>query len=575
MLKLGAHSYSKIAIAGIVCISLILIYFFRWSGGLYRFVISGDGNDYYSYLISIFIDKNLTHQDLSHWYVMQTPTGTINAHPPGVSVLLFPFFLIGYVWAALFNAPLDGFSKPFQVMVSMGALFYLTAGLIYLRRLLTAFGIKDKIVALVIVLMFFGTNLIIYALDEPSMSHIYSFTLITAFLYYIHRIFQQPSKRHLYFAGIILGLIILVRPVNAIIFMVIPFFADSWDNLVIRIKKLFLQWKALVVPTILFLMVASIQSIIWLIQNGKVIQWSLRGRGFYFGRPQTWLMLFGFDSGFFIYTPLCLIILLGLIPLFRQNKFRFIILSLFIAFAFYLFSCYWSYNYYDGLGIRTFVDFYSLFSILLAILLTYLADKKIIKYAAIIFMGGAFLLNLVYCYQYQANIMLHSGMTYKKYKYIFLKTDKSYANVLGGSIDLEPYSTSPPPLIYNFSYKDTYSFNNNEYGVTAKLPLNFPTNELHLKINLKRKQESPNSSFNAYIVVQIESEKGEIKKYEAHRLNDTPAQTFGIWEDMHYEVNIISQASQPTDQLSVYIWNRDKKNFSIKEYSLEVYNYTY
>jgi len=574
MLKLGAHSYSKIAIAGIVCISLVLIYFFRWSGGLYRFVIAGDGNDYYSYLISIFIDKNLTHQDISHWYVMQTPTGTINAHPPGVSVLLFPFFCIGYIWAALFNFPLDGFSKPFQVMVSMGALFYLTAGLIYLRRLLAAFNSKDKIIALVIVLMFFGTNLIIYALDEPSMSHIYSFALITAFLYYIHRIFQQPSKRHLYFAGIILGLIILVRPVNAIIFMVIPFFADSFDNLMIRIKKLFRQWKTLVLPTLLFLLVASIQSIIWLMQNGKIIQWSLRGRGFYFGHPQTWLMLFGFDSGFFIYTPLCFIILLGLIPLFYQNRFRFFILTLFIAFAFYLFSCYWSYNYYDGLGIRTFVDFYSLFSILLAILLTYIADKKI-KYAAIIVITGAFLLNLVYCYQYQADIMLHSGMTFKKYKYIFLKTDKAYVNVLGGSIDLWPYSKTPPPLVYSYSHNDTLSFNNAEYGLTQKVPLNFQTNELHLKINLKRKQQTPNSSFNAFIVIQIESDKGEVKKYEAHRLNDVPTQTTGIWEDMDYEVNIISQASLPTDKVSVYIWNQGKKNFSIKDYSLAVYNYTY
>lgn len=574
MLKLGPNSYSKIAIAGIVCISLVLIYFFRWTGGAYRYVIAGDGNDYYSYLVSIFINKNLTHQDVSHWYVMQTSTGTINAHPPGVSVLLFPFFCIGYIWAALFNAPLDGLSKPFQVMVSMGALFYLTAGLVYLRRLLMAFTNKDKIITLVIVLLFFGTNLMIYALDEPSMSHIYSFALITAFLYYIHRIFQQPSKRHLYFAGIILGLILLVRPVNAIIFMVIPFFANSLDDCLLRIKKLFRQWKTLVLPTILFLLVASIQSIIWYVQNGKLIQWSLRGRGFYFSHPQIGLMLFGFDSGFFIYTPLCLLILLGLIPLFYQNKFRFFIMALFMAFAFYLFSCYWSYNYYDGLGIRTFVDFYSLFSILLAILLTYLAGKKI-KYAAALIITGAALLNIVYCYQYQANIMLHSGMTYQKYKYIFLKTDKSYTNVLGGAIDLQPYATEPPPMIYSYDNKDTLSFNNSEYGLTQKVPLSFPTNELHLKINMKRKQESPNASFNAYLVVQIESDKGEVKKYEAHRLNDIPTQTSGIWEDMHYGVNIISQASLPTDKLSIYIWNQDKQNFSICDYSVEVYNYTY
>jgi len=505
---------------------------------------------------------------------MQTPTGTINAHPPGVSVLLLPFFFIGYVWAYLSHAPLDGLSKPFQAMVSIGALFYFTTGLVYLRKLLAAFTNKDKIIALVIVLIFFGTNMMIYALDEPSMSHIYSFALITAFLYYIHRIFQQPSKRDLYCAALALGLIILVRPVNGIIVMVMPFFADSWDNLIIRIKKLFHQWKTLVLPAIILLLTVSIQSIIWFIQNGKIIQWSLRGRGFYFKHPQTWLMLFGFDSGFFIYTPLCLLILLGLIPLFHQNKFRFSILTIFIAFAFYLFSCYWSYNYYDGLGIRTFVDFYSLFAILLTILLVYLADKKI-KVVAIILLTAALLLNLVYCYQYQANIMLHSGMTFKKYKYIFLKTDKSYANVLGGSIDLQPYATQPPPVVFSYEKKDTLSFNNTEYGLTQKVVLDFPTNELHVKVKFRKKEQTPNSAYNAYIIVQIESDKGEIKKYEAHRLNDVPSQNSGIWEDMDYEINIISQASLPTDKLSIYIWNRDKQDFSIADYSVEVYNYTY
>lgn len=574
MLKPGPNSFSKITILGIVCISLLLIYFFRWTGGQYRFVIAGDGNDYYSYLVSIFINKNLTHQGITNWYVMQTPTGTINAHPPGVSVLLLPFFFIGYILASLSNAPLDGLSKPFQAMVSIGALFYLTIGLIYLRRLLSAFTDKDKIIALVLLLIFFGSNLMIYALYEPSMSHIYSFTLISAFLFYTHKIFQQPSKRHLYFAAFILGLIILVRPVNSIIVLVIPFFANSAEDFTTRVKKLLWQKKALIVPALLFLIVISIQSIIWYVQNGKIVQWSLKGRGFYFTHPQTWLMLFGFDSGFFIYTPLCLFILLGFIPLFFQNKFRFSILIFFIAFSFYLFSCYWSYNYYDGLGIRTFVDFYSLFAILLAILLTHIANKKI-KYAASIILTGVLLLNMVYCYQYQANIMLHSGMNFKKYKYIFLKTHKSYAGVLGGCIDLQPYSTAPPPIVYSYVCNEPVSFNNTEYGLTAKVPLNFPTNELYVKIKLKRKQETPNSSFNAFIVIQIESENGVVKKYQAHMLNDIPSQNCGVWEDMHYEISMISQASLRTDRLSIYIWNPDKKDFSISDYSLQVYNFTY
>ncbi len=574
MLNTGTYNVSKITIVAILCASLLLLYFFRWSNGQYHLILNGDGKDYYNYLTSVFIDKNLTHQDVTRQYVMQTPTGNIDVHTIGMPLLILPFFLIGYVLALLSDAPMDGFSLPFQIMVSLAAFSYLTAGLFYLRRLLIALNYRDIIIARTLALIYFGTNLLNYSIIEPSMSHVYSFCLITIFLFYCYKLFRQPSQKYLFVLAFISALLILVRPVNGIVIVVIPFFAGSFDKLKATAIYFFQHKKQLILPMFLCLCILSLQSVIWCIQNGKLVQWSYKNEGFYFSHPQIWFMLFGFDSGFFIYTPLCFLILLGFIPLYKNNKFQFFALFLFIVFAIYLFASYCAYTYFDGIGIRTFVDFYALFSILLASLLTYIAGKKI-KYVVILLISGAVCMNIIFCYQYQAGILQAAGMTFQKFKYIFLKTDKSYAYVLGGCYDLVPYSAEPKTPAYIFNHKDTTAFHSIEKGLLDTIRLNFRTNRLFVKFHFKRKEDTPNSCFNALVVVQIVSEKGVVKREQGHRINDVPSQNCCLWEDLHSQVNILSQATLPTDKVLIYIWNRDKQKFSITDYSVEVYNYTY
>lgn len=577
MFQKQPYHFSKITIIAIACVSMLLIYFFRWHGDdgtKFKYIVDGDGRDYYSYLVSIFINKNLANQDIRNWYVIPTPTGTINVHTVGVSLLLLPFFCIGYIWSFFSNAELNGLSEPFQKMVSVGGLFYLVLGLLYLKRLLIEFDIRDKIIVIVLVLIFFGTNLLNYALSQPSMSHVYSFALISAFLFYVKKTFQEFSNKYLYISAVLLGLIILVRPVNAIIILAIPFLANSFDNLKITIQAIFYNKKSLMLSTLIFLLLLSIQSVVWYSQNQHFIQWGYKGNGFYFDRPQTWLMLFGFNAGFFIYTPLCFVIFFGFIPLYSQNKFRFFALLFFMAGCFYLFSSYWAYTYFDGLSIRTFVDFYSLFAILLSILLTHIANKKI-KYLIIILLAVSSLLNLVFCYQYQAGILPESGMNFKKFKYIFLKTDNSYIDILGGCMDLAPYAKEDPKAVYNHSQREPYAFNQNEFGLGYHVsPLNLNSNKLYLKIHLKRKEEFLNSSLNALLVVSVESGAGISKNYYACKLNDTPPENCCEWEELDYGI-VMDAKLLPSDKLSIYIWNKNKQPFLIDDYTVEIYNYNF
>jgi hypothetical protein len=538
------------------------------------YAVNGDGVDYYSYLVSVFINHNPGHQDPSAWFIINTPTGTINVHTLGVSLLLSPFFFIGYLWALITGAELTGLSAPFQKMVCIGALTYVMLGLYFLKRLLLDLHFSDKITALTLTLVFFGTNLLNYAINEPSMAHVYSFALIAIFLFYINRLTQKFSSRYLYLAAASLALIILVRPVNVIVILAIPFFAGSFDAFRVFLKDLLRHKRQLVISIVAFFSIVMLQPLMWYFQNQHFIQWSYKGNGFYFSDPHTLLMLFGFDSGFFIYTPLCFILLGGLIPLFSKNKFQFAVLFLFLSFCFYLFSCYWGYTYFDGLGIRTFVDFYAIFSILLATLLTYVSSKRI-KWLVFPITGFAAFLNLIFCYQYNAGILPAAGMNSNKFSYIFLHTGGEYAGVLGGCMDMAPYSETAPQLIFSYQGKENYTYTNNEFGLGWKADsLKIASNKLFVKVKLRRKEESINSSYGAMLVVHIESKEGQNRSYQAYKLNDTPSETCCEWQEFSYQVTIADKL-EPSDKLSVYVWNKEKQRFSIDNFNIEVYNYNF
>jgi len=558
---------------------VLIIYFFVWRVAAigYGSVIGGDGNDYYSYLMSVFIDKNLGHQDTAPWYVIQTPTGTINVHTIGVSLLLLPFFLVAYGWAHISGFDMNGISEPFQKMISIGALFYAVAGLIFIRKLLLKLNVKDVFIALIIPLIFFGTNLLNYALNEPTMSHVYSFALISAFLYYSNNIFNQGKNRDLYLSALFLGLIVLVRPINAIVVLILPFWSNSFREFSSKLTELvFTRTKILVISLVIFMATILIQSFVWIAQNGKMIQWSYKDNGLYFFNPSTFKMLFGFNAGFFIYTPLCLLLLFGLIPLFRENTYRFYSMLFFVLFVFYLFSCHWAYTYFDGLSIRPMVDFYAVFAILGAKLISFTRGK--IKTVTSSGLGLCLFLNLITCYQYKAGILPPTGMNFEKYRYIFLKTDKKYAGVLGGCNDLLPYAKEHPAR--SFSYENTFDATkhldctNNEFPFSYSTPLAFNTSKLYVKAKMNRKENKLNSSSDAGLVFTVESPEKVVRNVQMFKINDTPSSKCCDWQTWEYSVTMDGKM-KAGDILYVYLWNRTRQSFLIDDFKVEVYNYNY
>lgn len=479
--------------------------------------------------------------------------------------------------AYLFGYPVTGASEPFQLAISLAAVFYAVIGLVYLKKLFRLNNISDKITALVLLLIFFGTNLMHYTVVESAMSHVYSFCFISAFLYYSNRFVLNNNNSDLIYAAIIYGVILLIRANNGLVlFSVFLWFKDKAQCTVFfkSLVKNRAFYYALIIP-VLFM---ALQLLTWHVKEDNLYTNRYAPYGFSWLHPHFMAMLFGFDGGFFIYTPLCFLCLFGLIFVYKENRFLFYAASLFILGLFYFFSAYSAYTYFDGLGIRVLVDYYAVFALLFAKLFTHLAAAKTVYNLVLVSALFFVLLNLVYSYQSSRNILLRAGMTFNQWKYIFFKTGDQYKDCLGGAHDLTPFAKQQPEAGWfgNAGLQAPFDFSQKDFGVAVACDsLAFNSNRVQLEINCNRKEAAANSSSEALICVSLEDKHThQNKSYYQFRLNETPSKT--CCEEAHYSYTSTMAANfKAGDKLAVYIWNKDKQPFLINNFTVKIYNYNY
>lgn len=539
--------------------------------------MGGDAKDYYSALPATFINHDLQQQHGDEWYLLQTDKGVINVHPVGIALLQLPFFLFSLLLAKVSGSVVDGYSLPFQMGIAIAGISYALLGLYFLVRVLRQLQFTEKIIAVTIIALYFGTNLMHYTLAEPGMSHVYSFALLSAYLFYTQKCNQHLTTSNVISLGLLIGLILLVRP-NNLLFLplgliwfksvkeVLNFFGSALKN---KITYFAITSAALML---------SIQPIVWWIQSGSLFQNTYKRDGFYWLHPQLKEMLFGFDGGFFIYVPLCLLLLAGLLPLLKQNRFAAVLISVSVLLWFYFFSCYWAYTYFDGFGIRVLVDYYSVFGVLAAYLFTAVKGKLVLQGSLYSVAAALLLLNFIYTYQANRGILLRAGMNFNMWRYVFLKTDKVYQNSLGGAHEMKPFASAAPELMLADSIRENlpFDFSENEFGPALDhLQLRRNTNRFRVELVLARKEITQGASDAAMLVVSVDNpETRSNKAYQTFKLNETPATGCCSSVRYHYTTNVVGNFTSG-DRVTVYVWNQLKGKFYLEHLAARLYDYNY
>jgi hypothetical protein len=302
----------------------------------WKSIIEADAKGYYAYLPAFFIYKDLNfgffekiekekYYDKNMYYDYRSGSNgkVINKYFVGTAVCQLPFFLIAHSLTLAKAGDADGYSSIYRSSVAWAALFYLFIGLVYLNKTLRLYAIGERQRAFTLAAIVFGTNLFYYTVSEPGLSHIFSFSAISMFIYFSRKYFEELNINYLVILGLILGMIVLIRPINGIILLCLPFLAGSYERLKMGLSHVFTQPLKLAVGLLLCFSIVFIQLLIYKFSTGEFFVYSYGEEGFDFLHPHFIDILFSYKKGLFLYTPLYLVSFTGLIFLFKKNRFEF------------------------------------------------------------------------------------------------------------------------------------------------------------------------------------------------------------------------------------------------------------
>jgi hypothetical protein len=98
-------------------------------------------------------------------------------------------------------------------------------------------------------------------------------------------------------------MIVLIRPVNAMVIFGIPFVLGNFREAGSFIRKIVDKPAITILASGFFILILAIQLILWNYQTGSFFIWPYKGEGFDFLNPHIYGVLFSFRKGLFIYTP--------------------------------------------------------------------------------------------------------------------------------------------------------------------------------------------------------------------------------------------------------------------------------
>jgi len=425
-----------------ISFEVIIIFTFNWTVRDYLTdTITGDGQGYYDYLPSVFIHKDINRHNngenerdkfqeraTKHDFYLKYDEQYVNRYPCGTAILQTPFFLAAWYLSRQDGTVADGYGENFQYGIYYAALFYLFLSLLFLKKLLKLYDIRWWIIYILQIFIVFATPVTQYASLNAAFSHVYSLFAVTALLYFAKKYFDTRNISAFLWAALFMGLVIIIRNINLVVILFIPFLAGSRDKLKDGILLLFQKPLHFISGLVIMCAVVFIQLLLWYLQTGHFLLYSYQGDGFNFLDPQFINILFSYQKGLFIYTPVLLFGIIGIIRMFwKKNFYQAVTWLLFFVFLTYLLSS-WEWWYYGrSFGLRAYIDFFAIFFIPFALLLQEI--KWPVKVIIILIATLTIPLNLIQNYQYIKYIIHGTGMNKERYWQVFLKTHDCYKGI--------------------------------------------------------------------------------------------------------------------------------------------------
>ena len=418
-----------------------------WDTHNVQAILTWDAMGYYIYLPAHFIYHDLGHMAFaadimreyspsgSFYQAFPVPGGPAGAvvtkYTAGLALLWTPFFWLGHWAAGWLGYKQDGFSAPYQIAIAFAGLLYGLLGLGLLRRVLLRY-FTDVVTTLVLVLLVLGSNYFQYAVFDGAMAHTYLFTGYALLLWLTVRWHARPTRLGALGIGLTLGLLVLIRPSEAVA-AVVPVLWGVGSLAAARAKLQLLQARW---PDVLLLLLGGIlgvlpQALYWHWATGHFIFYSYGDQHFSFLKPHLWSVLFSFRKGWLLYSPLLLLPLAGLVPLWRSHRgvavpvLAYFLLNLWVVSA-------WDIWWYGGsIGQRALVQSYAALALPWAAAVAWLLQpgrRPALRVAAVVLAVLLVDLNLFQHWQYMRSIINPEEMNRRYYFAVFNTTMPTQAD---------------------------------------------------------------------------------------------------------------------------------------------------
>lgn len=370
-----------------------------------KYVMGSDMEGYYQYLPYFFL-RDWDDFNRLPWAKPYEEGKTLSVYTCGVAILESPFFLAAHGTSLFFQMEdNDGYSNVYFTFIFLAALFYATIGLIFIYKTLLRF-FNQKTALWTSALLFFGTNLYYYTIFSPGMSHVYSFSMLAMYIYFVPLFYKSPTFRNTFLLIVPLAIATLIRPTNIIAGIYFLLYEiTSFNLLKKRLQFLLRKWYLLLSMLFAGVVVFIPQMLYWHKVTGKLFFYSYQSEGFpYLLNPQIGTVLFSARNGWYIYTPLMFFATFSLLYMVYKRKKQSIAILVPMILIIYINASWWAPTFSAAAGYRALIEFLPFMAIPLAFLFQniYNSRNQLLKNSVTILLIFLVFYNIQFAFKYDS-----------------------------------------------------------------------------------------------------------------------------------------------------------------------------